>query len=570
MTPAPETLAWGDVTNIFAAIHPLRADPQAMIYTDGSVINVEQKELDTGTQNHPGVRLTATTATVSGAGIYIPRQLVTGRVHAIANASDNTNESAFFECGDANTDGLAISLDPGGAGTTNTITRAEGAAVWYALRHGLGTTIATDSAAVLYQIRNMLHRPATMQHCKNKPLIDSIVDIIRNSPHHIHLQKVKAHTGIPGNELADEAARQATRLKQYTEDMPTCNVDPLPPSHQLFWPLPVENPDERAPAKHHIGDLGKNLKAFLHDKHRLGYSNTSSVYYQAWAATVRVAHGRHSNALMHSGKVDPQDRVITQQYRYGGLNTAKLRHRMKVASTPNCVLCGQMDGGHHSLSGCPHMNGMHIERHNKAGHIILRGLLQGGRGADVVMHDVGHSHDTSLSQGTHAANGGFATRIPSWVYTKRRKGTPTTAEKQKWDKFRPDILMIAGSNKIPIQRREADIVEIKYCRDTDRTQQETRAQLQHNAPLIDNKPESLIQSMVDAGYRPSKIRLHVILLGVGGTVYHSMQTAFMQLGLKKQASDRLAGKLHRHATVYARRIMTTKWNQEFLLKRDAG
>jgi hypothetical protein len=42
--------------------------------------------------------------------------------------------------------------------------------MWYALCEGLGTTIATDSAALLYQIRNMLHRPATMQHCKIKAL----------------------------------------------------------------------------------------------------------------------------------------------------------------------------------------------------------------------------------------------------------------------------------------------------------------------------------------------------------------------------------------------------------------
>jgi ribonuclease HI len=514
---------------------------------------------------------------VSGAGIYIPSRLVTARVQALANDADDNGCSAFYACGVVETAGLAISLAPGGAGATNTITRAEGAAVWYALRHGLGATIATDSAAVLYQIRNMLHRPSTMQHCKNKPLIDAIIDIIRRSPHHIHLQKVKAHIGIPGNELADEGARHATRLQQYADNIPTCDVDPEPPSHNQFWPVPAQDQREPHALEHrHIGDLGKDLKKFLHHKHKIGYSNTASVYYQAWANTVTAAHGRHSNALMLGGKVDPLDRVITQQYRYGGLNTAKLRHRMKVAPTPNCILCGQLDGGHHSLSGCPHMSGMHIERHNKAGHIILKAILQGGRGADVVMHDIGHSQDDSLPQGggtamAHATRtGGFATRIPSWVYTKRRNGIPCAQTKQKWDKFRPDMLLIAGTNKVPIHKREADLVEVKYCRDTDRSQQEARANLQHNGPLTPNSPSSLVQSLVDAGYRPSKVRLHVILLGVGGTVYHSMHTALKQLGLKQQAVDRLAIKLHVHATVYTRRIMQTKWNQEFLLKRDMG
>jgi hypothetical protein len=273
---------------------------------------------------------------------------------------------------------------------------------------------------------------------------------------------------------------------------------------------------------------------------------------------------------MHSGKVNPQDRVTTQQYRYGGLNTAKLRHRMKVVPTPNCALCGQMDGGHHSMSGCPHMSGMYIERHNQAGRIMLQALLRGGRGADVVMHDIGHGHNDELLQGATAPHASFTTRIPPWVYSRSRRGRPSDAEKQKWDKFRPDMLLVAGTDKKPVRRREVDVVEIKYCRDTDRSQQEARARMQHDAPQSSDNTESLLQSLQEVGYRPCKIRLHVILLGVGGTIYHSMHTAMKQLGLNKQASDRLAGKLHKHATVYARKIMQTKWNQEFLLKRDAG
>jgi hypothetical protein len=118
----------------------------------------------------------------------------------------------------------------------------------------------------------------------------------------------------------------------------------------------------------------------MHEKHRLGYNNTSSsVHYQAWARTVDIAHKGHSNLLMQSNRVDPQDRVTTLHYRYGGLNTAKLRHRMKVAPTANCLLCGQLDGGHHSMSGCPHMSGMYTERHNVGGRILLKASAQRGQ-----------------------------------------------------------------------------------------------------------------------------------------------------------------------------------------------
>jgi hypothetical protein len=103
--------------------------------------------------------------------------------------------------------------------------------------------IATDSAAVLHQILNMLHRPAPMQHSNNKALVELIVDFSRACPHHIHLKEGKAHIGIPlGNELVrDEAARHATRLTQYCpDDMQHCSTDPQPPSHTQFWPVPAD------------------------------------------------------------------------------------------------------------------------------------------------------------------------------------------------------------------------------------------------------------------------------------------------------------------------------------------
>jgi hypothetical protein len=108
----------------------------------------------------------------------------------------------------------------------------------------------------------------------------------------------------------------------------------------------------------------------------------------------------------------------------------------------------------------------YTERHNVGGRILLKALLKGGRGLDADMHYIGHATDAALMQHAPTSGGSFATRIPEWVYTKGRRQKPSVEEKSKWDKYRPDILMIAGTNKRPIKRREADVVEIKYCRDT--------------------------------------------------------------------------------------------------------
>jgi hypothetical protein len=108
---------------------------------------------------------------------------------------------------------------------------------------------------------------------------------------------------------------------------------------------------------------------------------------------------------------------------------------------------------------------------------------------------------------------------------------------------------------------------------TDPTMQQSRAENQHDAAATteSHRSVSLMQSLRDAGYRPDKVRLHVVLLGVGGTMYSSMHTTLKQLGLKRLATANVAtGKLHKHAKVYARRIMQTKWSQEFVLKRDTG
>jgi hypothetical protein len=107
--PPAASNMYGNVINIFAAPHPLCADPHAMVYTDGSVIQSNLKELKT-TVGSKCIRLETTTATIAGAGIYIPRALVTDNL--ILRLNDDASNAAFQSSGDEHTDGVAISLDP--------------------------------------------------------------------------------------------------------------------------------------------------------------------------------------------------------------------------------------------------------------------------------------------------------------------------------------------------------------------------------------------------------------------------------------------------------------------------
>ena len=103
---------------------------------------------------------------------------------------------------------------------------------------------------------------------------------------------------------------------------------------------------------------------------------------------------------------------------------------------------------------------------------------------------------------------------------------------------RPDLVMVSGKRNTPPASRRVDLLELKYCRDTDPTAQTTRAEAQH---------ARLVERLLRQGYRRHKIHYHTIVLGVSGTIYKSMYPVLRALGVQKTASHRLAGKLHQLA-----------------------
>jgi len=549
---------WGDVRGLFAARRPLLVDAASLVYTDGSVMTLAAPSTEEHSSDltDNAARLISGRVTVAGAGVYIPPR------HQQEDAADthHLRPTAI---------GQHIQLDPGNSEGAATITRAEGSAIWLALRDRLGTAIATDSATMLYQISNMLMRPHSMRHNRNKALVEEIVDLIRSSPAPVRLYKVKAHTGIPGNEHADWAARRAAQQlvkpaavgapktdtngpaqnsnmewEPTQHDLPTCTVTMAPPWHSLYWPYV---PHRRSQRPHKgVPDLKGHLKSVVHEQNCLGYSNIDSIYYQSWTQVLPKADNAVSNAFVRHCRdaADGHRRKLTLHYRTGGLYTAKLRHRMNKADTPNCALCGQLDGGHHSLSGCPKLKGLYTNRHNGAGKLILRYILKGSKGASVVMHDVGKHDDTEED---------VAPRIPAWVYS-----TSAAASRHvpmQWHNYRPDALLVTGGPRKPVHKRHVHLVEIKYCRDTDWHRQQQRAELQH---------DDLVGHLIRVGYHQQRIHRHTILLGVGGTIYNDMYATLQRVGVNKRRGKLLAAKLHRHATAYVETIMHTKWHQESL------
>ncbi len=103
-------------------------------------------------------------------------------------------------------------VEPDGMGITNTINRAELAAITAAILHGQ-SHIAADSLSSLHQIRKHLLNSELHRHHEQGDILKILMQIIRNSPNPVHLFKVKSHAGIAGNKCTDAVAKyQATQV----------------------------------------------------------------------------------------------------------------------------------------------------------------------------------------------------------------------------------------------------------------------------------------------------------------------------------------------------------------------
>jgi exonuclease III/ribonuclease HI len=446
-------------------------------------------------------------------------------------------------------------IRPEAGGLTSTINNAELTGIHTAMDQG-HMVVATDSSSSQFQIRNFVYWPMTMLMHTHRHLLHKIVELGERSAGAIHIYKVKAHSGIIGNEGADAGAKFAARNPQQ------CDVKietPANPFEDDMWLYTSTSEGECRP----LHDLGVTLKAHMHKLHKLGQANVHSLYYTSWQK-VWDKNGlkgmcKHSNAFMADSTIPHAAKRSTLQYRQGVLWNGKLAMRCHRATSSACPLCGAPDSGHHILAGpCPKLANMVTERHNEAGRLICKAISKGKLGRHMVSMDVGSTHRLQTA--------GVALELPRQAPAWLLNAEDWAAIKQhnEGKASVPDVVLVTHEDGESTWRPETDLptraivhlVEVKYCRDTMPEDQLARATAQHQA---------LRDRLLAKGF--GAVALHPILLGVGGTVYTDLtRKPLLDLGVDRAACNALLSKLHKTAVTKAGTLVGARRAQE----RTAG
>lgn len=200
-------------------------------------------------------------------------------------------------------DNRVVYVNPNGSGCTNTITRAELAAIRAALAEfgSVGKefgnkklTIASDSAASLYLIKRAINEPRRLHLSKHRDLLGSIVELLharQTRGAHADLIKVVSHTGLHGNEMADEGAGAVAVGEKQADVSETADNNPTP------RPTFTVTRDDGSTDTHYVSDLNRGLTKALSSTCQGGYCK-DTLYTQKWAEAASTLDCRASTAYM--------------------------------------------------------------------------------------------------------------------------------------------------------------------------------------------------------------------------------------------------------------------------------
>jgi ribonuclease HI len=439
----------------------------------------------------------------------------------------------------------ATTINPCGKGVGNTVLRAELTGILTGLRKRW-QTIATDSATSLWLIRRAILNPMTLQTHLHRWLLENIVtalDDLTRAGKTVHLLKVKAHSGVIGNECADVTAKKAAR------EADACNVNiafPEDPFADRVWVQRKPN-DEGGPRDWLFPNAGAALKQHILQTSRMGTANTESIYFKLWQKVAGEAVPGSLAKAMNSSSITAEQRKLALQYRNGNLYNQKHAFWWGHAPNPNCLCCGNPDSATHVLQGpCTQAHsGMVSNRHHEAVGLIAKAVLKGGRGGDLRFADISDNVAERIGLDTREWKDGWKD-LQSHLTGNRDAHCS-----------RPDLVLIQVAGKTD-EPTKATLVEVKYCADTNFEERYKQACEQHDTlnrmvrEFLENRPV-LGRKRSRTGQMQAEVETVVLLIGVTGTPYtkYTLDPLVQKLGLEPSRANKLIDKLIGHSLKHA-------------------
>jgi len=322
------------------------------------------------------------------------------------------------------------------------------------------------------------------------------------------------------------------------------------PFYDLFWLSVPNKAGSNAEEPRFLTKLQDKLKHHMHVHHYLGEANTDTLLYKlwqklhgtpqsaaqpnsrTWQATAKpLAHAQFSKKFWSMPNVTLKEQEQVLKYRTDTIHTDKHTKRFSHTTGPaTCPLCGGSDSAPHILLRCINhtLKRMHINRHHHAVSLCGEEISKGKLGSAIVTR-VDACNSEKLSDLNIEPPDDIERNIPDWVF-------PTQQNLPTRHQSRPDGLLVMpiegwgrhlDPKQIPPKERGIHLVEFKFCSDIRPQQTLEKAHNQHQ-PLI----QRLQTRSLRGTSRNNQVTLHVILLGVGGTIYNQYTiTPLLNLGV---------------------------------------